>query len=188
MARQRRAVAAAETTGLGGILASVGKAYADGEAWGGGTYIPAEGTYEAIMCNFMEEERTTDSGDPYAWFRVGLKITSGDAKVRGRETGVVFNTIPNAKGEHIGLRKLKGLTSVLNDGTAVDDLPNAVKYLRDCCEGETAVVFEVDSYMGVRDKKLHKTVEIIEEIGDAATDEEPEESEEPVQQATSVSG
>ncbi len=174
MARSRRQAAAPETGGLADILSSVSKIYTEVEPMGAGVWIPDEGTYEAVRCGFKEEVRQADDDSNYGWFRVGLRITSGDEKVRGRETGIVFNTLANDKGERYGLRKLKGLTSVLNEGEEVNDLASAVKYIRDCCEAETPVQFEVDSYTG-RDGKPRKGVQIRE----ALLDTEPAEAAEP---------
>lgn len=159
MAKQRRE-RAPETGGLAGILSQVGEAYKAAEPWGGGVWIPDEGVYEAVMCNFKEEERMSDDQQPYGWFRVGLLITSGDEKVRERETGVVFNTLPNKEGTFTGLRKLKGLGSLLNEGEAIEDLTSTIALIRRCCEEETPVQFEVDSW--VYNDKTKKGVQITE--------------------------
>lgn len=192
MAKQRKAKRKGPTGGLADILKQASTAYADAEPMGVGFFVPDVGRYKAHLSDFATEKREArEGGDDYLFIR--LTCTLDEDPYDGRETSIVFNSLITGQSKKTkdiwSLKKFKGLSSILNEGEAIEDLESAIDFVKSCAEEQVPIILEVSEYEG-NDGNMRRSAGVAEvdlsavattkddELGDEPEEEEEEGEEE----------
>jgi len=182
MAKMRKAKRKGPTGGLADILKQASTAYADAEPMGVAPFIPEVGKYKAHLSDFATEQRESREGGPDYLF-IRLTCTLDEEPYDGRETSITFNSLVTGQAKKDkdiwSLKRFKGLSSVLNEGEAIEDLESAIDFVKSCAEEQVPVILVIDEYTA-RDGSQRRSANIAEvDLSAVATTDDDEPEDEP---------
>ncbi len=133
---------------LADILNQSREAFANADPMGVSPFVPDCGTYKAHLSGFSAETRESRDGGDYVFIRITVCVDQ--APYDGRDTNVTFNTLITGQTKKTkdiwSLKKFKGLTAILNEGDAIEDLESAIDYVESCCDDQVPIILFVDEY------------------------------------------
>lgn len=142
----------AETPELAALLTQANQAYSKAEGIGGRAWAPpVAGRWKSHLSSFTYESRETrDKKGTYLGMRLGVTIDEGGLpdgrgdEFRGRECFIYFDDLQTGSGtnkDFWGLRRLKGLTAILNEDESIDDLASSIQFM------EAVVTDQMEVYL-----------------------------------------